>query len=327
MEKPFEVIPLPKLADFLSRISEKHRRTIRFSELSYASNEDAKWKQLLIRGIEQASGREFLADRYEVWRKQAQKHPEVAMTNMLGILNTGLNLHGELPGPERMDGQPLIVVANHPFGIGDGVAILSLAERLNRPFKILINQELLKIPEIRPYALPISFAETKAALMTNLETRKQARKLLADGYTVVIFPSGGVATAQKGFGKAKDLPWKKFAARLVQASRANVLPVFFEGQCSRSFHIASKISPTLRTALLIREFRQLAGKQITVRVGSLIEGDVLAEVRCREELTQRLYDEVFSLEGLQMSAHQTASRRGKGAIVPSASAKQNRLAA
>ena len=69
---------------------------------------------------------------------------------------------------------PVVIVANHPFGIGDGIAILSLAEQLGRPFKVLVNNELLKIEEMRDYALPISFEETKAALATNLKTRQEA---------------------------------------------------------------------------------------------------------------------------------------------------------
>lgn len=267
----------------------------RFEELTYANENHPSWKRFLIRRVEMASGRGYLAGKYDYWRTAAKLAPDTSMTLMLKMLGMSLNIRGSLPDTADMEGKPLVMIANHPFGIGDGVAVLSLAERMNRPFKILINNELLKVPEIRPYALPVSFEETREALAINLETRRQALKLLAEGTIIIIFPSGGVATAKSGFGKAEDLPWKRFAARLVQSSKASVLPIFFEGQCSRIFHLASRISPTLRTALLIREFRRLVGKEIRAHIGEVIDGQELSAIRCRDELTARLYNEVFSL--------------------------------
>ncbi len=267
----------------------------RFEELTYANENHPRWKRFLIRRVEIASGRGYLADKYDFWRTAAKLSPDTSMILMMQMLGMTLNIRGGLPDTNDIKGKSLVMIANHPYGIGDGVAVLSLAERMKRPFKILINNELLKVPEIRPYALPVSFDETRQALAINLETRRQALKLLAEGTIIIIFPSGGVATAKSGFGKAEDLPWKRFAARLVQSSRASVLPIFFEGQCSRVFHLASRISPTLRTALLIREFRRLVGKEISAHIGKVIDGQELSAIRCREELTARLYKEVFSL--------------------------------
>ena len=149
--------------------------------------------------------------------------------------------------------------------------MLALAEQLGRPFRVMINAELLKIPEMAPYSLPIDFNETREALANNLAVRHEAVKLLKEGVTIVVFPGGGVATAPKGFGKARDLPWKIFPARLIQEAKASVVPVHFSGQNGRLFHLVSQpmglleregklarfvggVSLTLRTSLLIREF-------------------------------------------------------------------------
>ena len=122
-----------------------------------------------------------------------------------------------------------MIVANHPFGIGDGIAVLSLAEQLGRPFRVMIHADLLKIREMEPYSLPIDFSETKEALKNNLAVRHEAVRLLKEGVTIVVFPAGGVATAPKGFGRAQDLPWKMFPARLVQEAKASVIPMHFSG--------------------------------------------------------------------------------------------------
>ena len=175
------------------------------------------------------------------------------------------------------------------------IAVLALAEQLGRPFRVLINNELLKVPEMAPYSLPVSFEETKEALALNMQTRHEALRLLKDGVTVVIFPAGGVATAKKGFGRAEDLPWKMFPAKLIQAAKANVVPVYFEGQNGRLFHLASRISLTLRVSLLIREFRRLSGSTIQARVGEMIPWEVLSSHADRKDLLARLFGAVFDM--------------------------------
>jgi hypothetical protein len=128
---------------------------------------------------------------------------------------------------------PLVIVANHPFGIGDGIALLALAEQLGRPYRILANSDIVKFPEIHHCMLPIDFSGSREAIKTNLESRKLARRLLQEGVTIVVFPAGGVATAGHPAGEAEELPWKAFTARLIQQAQAAVLPVYFEGQNKR----------------------------------------------------------------------------------------------
>lgn len=267
----------------------------RFPELTYANANDPVLKRWIIRRMEKLSGRDFFASHYEHWRTQIAGRSATAMGDMLDILGIRLTLKGAAWPPARLPDSPLVMIANHPFGIGDGVAILSLAERLGRPYRVIINNELLKIPEIRSVSLPISFEESKEALRLNLETRKEAVRLLHEGVTIVVFPAGGVATAPKGFGLAVDLPWKLFPAKLIQSANAAVIPVCFEGQCGRLFHIASRISMTARTSLLIREFRRLVGKEIVAHVGPVIESADLAAIRDRNELTRHLHHAVFSM--------------------------------
>ena len=119
-------------------------------------------------------------------------------------------------------------------------------------------------------------------------------RLLKEGTTVVVFPAGGVATARKVFGRAEDLPWKMFPAKLIQAAQANVIPVYFEGQNGRLFHLASKVSMTLRLSLLIREFRRLSGSTITARIGETITWMEL-DAGDRKTIMARLYAAVFAM--------------------------------
>ena len=273
-------------------------RTVRFTELSYARPDDPPFKRWMIRTIENMSGRERLADLYDYWRHEIFGKSDSVFPEMLNLIEVRLQADGQWP-PADIPATPIVMVANHPYGIGDGIAFLSLAEQLGRPFRVIINNDLMKVPEIRPYSLPISFEETKEAVALNLATRKEAVRLLKEGVTIVIFPAGGVATARKGLGRAEDLPWKMFTARLIQAANASVIPVYFDGQNGRLFHLVSQFSLTLRTSLLIREFQRLYGRQIRAWVGRTMPWDDLSKIADRKVLLETVQTAVFSLDPSQ----------------------------
>jgi putative hemolysin len=200
---------------------------LNFNELSYANERDTRFKRWFIRSIEGLSGRDRYARLYDIWRSDIVGKSDRVFGKMLDLIDIRVDVRGEWP-PQNMTGAPIVIVANHPFGIGDGIAVLALAEQLGRPFKVLINDELLKVPEMNEYSLPVSFEETKEAMAINMRTRHEAVRLLKEGVTIIVFPAGGVATAKKGFGRAEDLPWKIFPAKLIQAARASVIPIYFE---------------------------------------------------------------------------------------------------
>lgn len=278
----------------------RSRRPVdKLATLSYANPTDPILKQRLIRTIERFSGRDKFVPIYNDWRERVVGKSNREMTELLEMLNVHivkLSNHWPMDIPDA----PLVIMANHPFGLGDGLAMLSLAEEIGRPYRVLINAELLKVPEIGPYALPVDFRESKEAIRTNLKTKKEALRCLREGITLVVFPAGGVATATKPFGKAEDLPWKVFPARLIQDSRANVLPVYFYGQNGPLFHIASRFSMTLRLSLYLAEFRKFTKSEVFVRIGDLISYNQLEAITDRQILTQVLYDAVHGMDTMAL---------------------------
>ncbi|WP_366525253.1 lysophospholipid acyltransferase family protein [uncultured Roseibium sp.] len=280
-----------------------------YTEFSYANPEHPPLKRWTIRTIEGLSGRRKLIDVYEVWKHTMVDTSDNIWSDLLGLINLNVSVEdGEWPPKDLPEG-PLVLIANHPYGIGDGLAILSLAEQLNRPFKILINNELLKVPEVRPFSLPVDFEETKEALKTNMQTRKEALRLLQEGTTIIVFPGGGVATAAKPFGRAEELPWKTFTAKMIRSSKATVLPLYFDGQNSWLFHLVSKYSLTLRLALLVREFRRIVGSVMTARAGRPIPFDTLSGFKDQKEVMDFLQTKVLEMAPAE-PAKRLLGRRG-----------------
>lgn len=267
-----------------------------FEELSYASPEDPAFKRWLIHSIEHLSGRPKLLPIYEVWREVVAREPERMMRELLKLIDVDVEIKGDEWPPTVNQGTPLVMIANHPFGIGDGITMLAMAEEIGRPYRIFVDKRLLKIPEIRPYALPIDHSDSRQALRTNLLSRQLARDFLDEDHTIVIFPAGAVATASWPFGRARELPWKNFAARLVQSTEASVLPVYFEGQNGPLFHLVSRVSTTLRISLIVSEFiRGFRRSRVHVRVGRLVSYSELKNTRNGKLLTAELFQLVHAL--------------------------------
>lgn len=265
------------------------------SALSYASPGMSRGRRLFLLALEKLTGIRRANRIYAAWRCSRPDSSCRAMNDLLAACGIALRIQAPQWPVARPDGRRLIIIANHPFGIPDGVAILALAEQLERPVRILINTDLLRVPEMTRFALPIDFSQTKDALRTNMESRKEALACLARGETVVIFPSGGIATARSPFAHAEELPWKRFTAKLIHMARADVLPVHFDGQNSPLFHAASRISMFLRLSLIVPEAVRRLGRPIDVRIGAVIPYERLAAVTDRQALTRLLYEQVMAL--------------------------------
>jgi putative hemolysin len=155
---------------------------------------------------------------------------------------------------------PVVVVANHPHGLVDGLVMARLVMQVRGDFKILTRSLLTGIPEIAYHMVPVPFPHEEDAQQKGLEMRKISMDHLADGGVVILFPAGKVATSTGWWGPAIEAEWNAFTAKMVQRSGATVLPIFFPGQNSRLYHIADKISPTLRQGLLLHEITHALNK-------------------------------------------------------------------
>ncbi|CAI8431789.1 MAG: Uncharacterised protein [Halieaceae bacterium] len=192
------------------------------------------------------------------------------------------------------------MVANHPFGVMDGTILCHLAAKARGDFRILINAVLCRDKDLAPHFLPVDFSPGKAAIKNNVAMGRRAREAMAADIPVLIFPSGFVSTAGKlGTGQAVDAPWTTFAAKLISDARASVVPIFFHGQNSRAFHIASHLSESLRMAFLIREAKARFGTRFDVTIGDTLPYESLEGIGGRKALTRYLYDAVQQLGHVQ----------------------------
>lgn len=163
---------------------------------------------------------------------------------------------------------PLVVVANHPYGILDGLTLGHILAQRRGDFRILANAVFKKAETLNNYLVPIDFAPTRAAQMANIETRNMAQDYLAQGGAIGIFPGGTVSTAAKPFSQPLDPSWRGFTAKMIQKSRPTVVPIYFDGHTSRLFQLASHLHYSLRMGLLIKEFKRRVDTPVRISIGT-----------------------------------------------------------
>ncbi|MFN0113703.1 MAG: lysophospholipid acyltransferase family protein [Paracoccaceae bacterium] len=237
-------------------------------DISYASAAPSRRGRAVIRVIENATGRLGLirrADGYDRDMAQGRDFWQV-IPERYGIT---LDVVGGSLAHIPANG-PLILVANHPYGILDGLMMGNILSRLRGDFRILANGVFRKAEELNRVLLPVSFDETREAVKLNLETRAKALQFLSQGGAIGIFPGGTVSTSAKPFSRPMDPGWRLFTAKMIAKSDATVVPIFFTGHNSRLFQIASHIHQTLRLALLLKEFRSRIDEPVRIVVGEPI---------------------------------------------------------
>ena len=244
-------------------------------DVSYAHSAQSKLGRAIIRCLENATGRSALLSRSPNLRTNMHSIQNLWHSIMEGYGVTIDIMQGEL-GDIPVD-QPFIVVANHPYGILDGLVMGSVLAQSGANFKIIANDIFNKAREISDKILPISFKNTREAMSLNLRTRKNAITHLSHGGAIGIFPGGTVSTSSKLFSQPADPAWRSFTAKMIFKSNALVVPIFFDGNTSRIFQLASHLHPNIRAGLLLREFKLRLDKPVRIVIGKPIP-------RCRMDL-------------------------------------------
>ncbi|RDZ29787.1 GNAT family N-acetyltransferase [Lysobacter silvisoli] len=174
----------------------------------------------------------------------------------------------------------LLVVANHPSGAIDALALLDVVGRVRRDVRIVANDLLLALEGLDGLILPVRIlggrpsADSLAAIEAALEAEQ----------CVIVFPAGEVA--RLGLRGVTDGRWRRGFLRFARKTGAPVLPVRIEARNSALFYGASALFKPAGTALLAREMFARRARRIALRIGRPLQlpadGDphrLLREVR------------------------------------------------
>jgi len=170
---------------------------------------------------------------------------------------------------------PVVMVANHPHGLVDGMIMAEMVSRVRPDFRILTRSLLSGIPEIEEFMIPVPFPHEENSRELGLEMRALTMAHLKRNGLVILFPAGRVASSETWFGSAVEAEWNVFTHKMVRQSGATIVPIHFTGQNSRYYQIAALLGATLRQGLLLYEIKRALYKPQRPYIGEPIPASEL----------------------------------------------------
>lgn len=200
----------------------------------------------------------------------ALKHSDKSLLEaLLAEMRVSVNVTGE--DLCRIPAQgPVLVIANHPFGILDGVVLGATLLRIRSDVKIVTNSLLQKIPELRQNCIFVDPFNRRNSRQANASGLKRAISHLRTGGMVAVFPAGEVSHWQFEHGEITDPEWNRSVTMLARLTGASVLPALFLGSNSMPYHALGMVHPMIRTIQLPHQFVNKAGRSVELRIGTPI---------------------------------------------------------
>ncbi len=167
---------------------------------------------------------------------------------------------------------PLIIVANHPTGIPDGLVILDTLMSVRRDVKIIANELMHQFEPLSPYTIPVDPYGHIGSVVKNASPLKSVLNWLSEGHCIVLFPSGDVSNLDTKLNEISEQSWHSTAKKILMRFDGTILPWAITGRNSTAFYHASRISPIVKSALLPREGLKRKKRPLHSLLGKPVEG-------------------------------------------------------
>nr|WP_318382438.1 GNAT family N-acyltransferase [uncultured Enterobacter sp.] len=162
---------------------------------------------------------------------------------------------------------PLVIVANHPTGTLDGLALLYAVSRVRRDVKVVTNRMLSHLEPLSSLFIPVDNlgGRTRKTSMQMMETQLQ------NGGVLIFFPAGEVSRlTRKG---VRDGNWHSGFVKMAAKFRTPLLPVHIRAHNSALFYASTLVSPTLPMLLLMQQMFRRQNSSLPITIGQRIPWD------------------------------------------------------
>jgi putative hemolysin len=183
------------------------------------------------------------------------------------LLKVKLDIVGEehVPASGRM-----VIAANHPTGLADGVAVFDALKRKRPDLTFFANADAIRVsPRFGEVIIPVEWVQDKRSAAKTRETLRLANEAFAKERCVVLFPSGALATREKGVGLV-DRPWHATVVSLARKQNAPLVPMHVRAENSELYYRFSEWSKELRDITLFHELLNKKGYTFGITYGQPI---------------------------------------------------------
>ncbi len=233
----------------------------------------------------------------------------------LRALNVGLEIEpGAISRIPKEGG--LVVVANHPFGGIEGVALAQILLSVRPDVKFIVNYLLARIPEMRDLFFTVDPFGNKASAAANVTALREAIRWVRGGGVLAVFPAGEVSHWRTDKAHVTDPEWRAAIGAVIRRAQAQVLPVFFHGRNSVLFQVTGLAHPRLRTALLAQELLKSKNRTLRISIGNKIPFGQIENFKSNEEVMGYLRLRTYLMENRSTRAERRRPSRILAPIVP-----------
>jgi len=176
----------------------------------------------------------------------------------------------------------LLIVANHPIGSLDGLALLKLISEIRSDVKIVANSLLSQIDPLDELFYSVDVLSSKSVHKNAI---KEIRKDLENEKAVIMFPTGEVSRARPH--GVRDGKWKTGFLYLARKTQAPILPVYIHAKNSALFYSLSSLYKPLGTVMLVNEMFNKHDKEIVFRIGNPVPWESIAKLDISKKAVAR----------------------------------------
>lgn len=185
----------------------------------------------------------------------------------------------------------LVIIANHPLGGMDGIALLKAVSLKRKDIKIVVNDILLNITNLEELFLPFDLYSVR----TQKENIIKLEKHLENEHVVIFFPAAVVSRLTST--GIKDSKWRSGAIKLAHKFKSPLLPIYVDGRNSLLFYFSALLHNKLGTLLLPNELFNKKNKSITFKVGNIIPYQSLKDNKLKErKQNELLYEHLYRIK-------------------------------
>ncbi len=202
-----------------------------------------------------------------------------------------LSINLDVAGLERIPKEgAVIIAANHPTGIADGVAVYDAITRVRPDIAIFTNRDALRVnTRLSEFLIPVEWREAFRDRTKMRETLQISSRAFREGRAVVMFPSGRIAFWKDG--RLNERPWLSSAVTLARKQDVPIVPVNVQSRNSGLFYWFANWNTELRDMTVFHELLNKRGKIFRIRVGRPIPPERFADGD-PAEVTQQLQSHV-----------------------------------
>ena len=197
----------------------------------------------------------------------------------------------------------LVIIANHPIGSIDGLALIKMVADIRRDVKVVVNSLLMNLKPLNPLLLPVNNMVAGTTPKDNLHA---IHEHLAADNAIIVFPAGEVSRIRPA--GVRDPKWQTGFLRFAQNAKAPIVPVYIQAKNSAAFYGVSMMYKPASTLLLVNEMFKQQEKNIPMRIGQQIPFESYSKVQLDIKTKTKLFKKhLYRLKSGKADVFQTQS--------------------